>query len=237
MLNFLGIGSAFNTALGNTSAFIKEKSSIFLIDCGSTVFSKIQKLDLLAGINNLYIAISHTHPDHVSSLGEVIFYSHYILNKRPQIFFPDVPLLSSILNNMGVDAEFYELIPATHTKIYDEFLDTMDLSFIPSSHVKNIPSYGILLKYGNHTIFYSGDSNEISQSILENLEKGYIDILYQDTCSIDYEGNPHLYIGKLAEYIKPSLRSKVYCMHIDQRFEKTKALNLGFNVAELFENL
>jgi len=32
MLNFIGIGSAFNTKLGNTSAFIRKQGSMLLID-------------------------------------------------------------------------------------------------------------------------------------------------------------------------------------------------------------
>lgn len=237
MLNFLGIGSAFNTALGNTSAFIKENSSILLIDCGSTVFNRLQKLNLLSNVCNLYIAITHTHPDHVGSLGELIFYSHYILHHKPKIFFPDASLLNALLNNMGVDNEFYELISVPDIKINDEFIGTVDLSFLKSSHVKKIPSYSLLLKYDEHTIYYSGDSNEISPSILESLENGNIDYLYQDTCGMDYEGNPHLYVGKLEQYIKPSLRSKIYCMHMDQSFEKKKAISLGFNITQLVKNL
>jgi len=235
MLNFLGIGSAFNTELGNTCAFFKRQSSILFIDCGSNVFSRIKRLDMLKDISNLYIIITHTHPDHVGSLGELIFYCHYILNKKPVIFFPDSCLLSSILGNMGVNTEFYQINSATSAKIQDDSFGIVDLTFIPSSHVNNIPSYGILLKNDGQKIYYSGDSNEISPSILESLEKGDIDYFYQDTCSIDYEGNPHLFIGKLEEYIKPHLRSKVYCIHIDEKFEKGKALDLGFNVAKLVE--
>lgn len=237
MLNFLGIGSAFNTSLGNTSAFIKNNSSIFLIDCGSTVFYRLQKLDLLADISNIYIAITHTHPDHVGSLGEVIFYSHYYLNHKPKIFFPDARLLSSILSNMGVDENFYEIYSDLKVNITDNFLESVDFNFIPSSHVERIPSYGIELKYFKQSIYYSGDSNEICTSALEGLENGQIDIIYQDTCALDYEGNPHLYIGKLIEYIKPSLRSKVFCMHLDQQFDKSYAIHSGFNVVEVIEGL
>ncbi|WP_010252712.1 MBL fold metallo-hydrolase [Acetivibrio cellulolyticus] len=237
MLKFLGIGSAFNTTLGNTSAFIKKHCSILLIDCGSTVFSRLQKLGLLSDVSYLYIAITHTHPDHIGSLGELIFYSHYALNCKPRIFFPDAHLLSSILDNMGVNAEFYEILSSPQIKISDEFLSSADLTFIPSSHVERIPSYSILIKCENHSIFYSGDSNKISDSILNSLENGYIDILYQDTCSLDYTGNPHLYIGKLIEYVKPSLRSKICCMHLDQNFERIYAIQSGFNVAEVIKDL
>ena len=77
MLNFIGTGSAFNTELGNTSAFVKKNNSLLLIDCGGTVFHRFQELNIFEGLENLYIIITHTHPDHVGSLGEVIFYSYY----------------------------------------------------------------------------------------------------------------------------------------------------------------
>ena len=34
MLKFIGMGSAFNTGLGNTSAYIKKEDRMLLIDCG-----------------------------------------------------------------------------------------------------------------------------------------------------------------------------------------------------------
>ncbi|OPZ85286.1 MAG: ribonuclease Z [Firmicutes bacterium ADurb.Bin419] len=237
MLNFLGIGSAFNTALGNTSAFIKKHNSILLFDCGSTVFNRLQKIDLLAGVNNLYIALTHTHPDHVGSLGELIFYSHYILNHKPKILFPDANLLNSLLALMGVDDSFYEVLSHMEVKITDEFLGYARLTFIPSSHVDKIPSYGIILEYEERTIYYSGDSNKISPLILEKFEKGQIDLIYQDTCNLDYKGNPHLFIGNLIECIKPCLRSRIYCMHLDQRFEQEIALQSGFSIAEIIAGL
>lgn len=73
MLKFIGIGSAFNTDLGNTSAYIKKEDRMLLIDCGGTVFHELQKQKLLEGVNQIYMIITHTHPDHVGSVGEVIF--------------------------------------------------------------------------------------------------------------------------------------------------------------------
>lgn len=94
-LKFLGIGSAFNTELGNTSAFIKENNSLFLIDCGGTVFSKLQELKILEGVKKVYIAITHSHPDHVGSLGDLIFYSYYTLKATVTILFPDEKLIKN----------------------------------------------------------------------------------------------------------------------------------------------
>ena len=105
MINFIGMGSAFNTELGNTSAFVKKNDSLILIDCGGTVFHKLQKLNMLDGLKNLYILITHTHPDHVGSLGDVIFYSYYILKHKPTIFFPQKELIESFLTSIGVSAE------------------------------------------------------------------------------------------------------------------------------------
>lgn len=45
-LKFLGTGSAFNTKLGNTSAYLlnNDKSAMLLFDCGETVFSKLKPI-------------------------------------------------------------------------------------------------------------------------------------------------------------------------------------------------
>lgn len=234
MLKFLGIGSAFNTSLGNTSAFIKKNSSMLLIDCGSTIFAKLQTLNLLDNTSKLFVAVTHTHPDHIGSLGELIFYSHYALNHKPIILFPDKSLLTTILSSMGVDENFYDFLDSKEIHMSDPNIN-FDISFIPVSHVNSIPSYGLLLYEDNTRVFYSGDSNEVLNPVLEKLHNSDLDLIYQDTCGLDYEGNPHLYIGKLAEIIKPEFRHKVYCMHIDRNFNCEEAINLGFNVVKAID--
>lgn len=109
MIKFIGIGSAFNTELGNTSAFVKKNNSLILIDSGGTVFHRLQELSLLDEIKNLYIVITHTHPDHIGSLGEVIFYSYYILKQRPTLFFQSKELIVGLLASIGVSKEMYNL--------------------------------------------------------------------------------------------------------------------------------
>jgi hypothetical protein len=46
-LKFIGTGSAFNTNLGNTSAYIKYDNDLLLIDCGESIFERLIKNDIL----------------------------------------------------------------------------------------------------------------------------------------------------------------------------------------------
>lgn len=73
-INFLGIGSAWNIEYDNTSAYIKKENKMILIDCGETIARKIIENNVLDGIDELYILISHTHLDHVGSLGTLLFF-------------------------------------------------------------------------------------------------------------------------------------------------------------------
>ena len=66
-IDFLGIGSAWNVEQDNTSVYIKKGNKMILIDCGETIARKIIKENVLEGIEELYILISHTHSDHIGS--------------------------------------------------------------------------------------------------------------------------------------------------------------------------
>ncbi|MDU1136569.1 hypothetical protein [Enterocloster bolteae] len=42
-LHFFGCGSAFNPAMGNTSAWFEMDGCLFLVDCGETVYELLMK--------------------------------------------------------------------------------------------------------------------------------------------------------------------------------------------------
>jgi mRNA degradation ribonuclease J1/J2 len=232
MLKFTGTGSAFNPELGNLNAYIRNQESLLLIDCGGTVFDRLLKNKILDNIKNLYILITHTHPDHIGSLGDTIFYSYYALGVRPVVVFPEEELLSGLLKGMGVQKDIYDFVASRSYHLGDVCLGSYEIEFYPASHVENIPSYGIKISSESKSVYFSGDSNAINTSVLERLKSGELDILYQDTCELDYEGNYHLSLRRLTDIIEPGLRSKVYCMHLDRLFDVNKAKNLGFNVVE-----
>ena len=87
-LKFLGRGSAFNVKEGNTSAFFYSNGELFLIDCGESVFERVVNNYLLDNIKAINILITHTHGDHVGSLGSLILYCYHNLDIKVNIILP-----------------------------------------------------------------------------------------------------------------------------------------------------
>lgn len=241
MLKFIGIGSAFNTDLGNTSAYIKKENRMLLIDCGGTVFHEIQKQKLLEDVNHIYIIITHTHPDHVGSVGEVIFHFYYLLGKKATIIYPHKEHITKFLESVGVSGEMYELLAINdeNQKIYiqDQYLSEIGIRHIPVTHVDTIEAYGFILKIQGKTLYYSGDANQLSTEVIQGLKNGQIDVIYHDTCGLDYEKNSHMSLKKLKEMIEEPYRNKVYCMHLDKHITKAEILKEGFRIVERYKEM
>jgi len=232
MLKFIGSGSAFNTNLGNTSAYIKKDDKLLLIDCGELTFDGILKLNLMEGIKELHILITHTHSDHIGSLGSLILYSYYINGIRPTIYLPDFHFYK-ILGLMGVTSKHCYLKDATFINKITIPSMNIKLEYVPTVHCKEMNSYSIFInKDDEKTIFFSGDSYEINNIAFNFLEERKIDYFYQDTCKADYPDNVHLSLNKLVESVPKQFRSKIYCMHLDNTFSKEEAKQFGFNVVE-----
>jgi phosphoribosyl 1,2-cyclic phosphodiesterase len=234
MLKFVGTGSAFNTKPGNNSSFIRRQHSLLLIDCGGTVFCRLQELNLLDDLDHLHIIITHTHPDHIGSLGDIIFYAFYTLHLKPVILFPERELLTNLLEYLGVTASMYELYSDVELSLDDWALTGAALRFIRVPHVETIPAFGFIFKFEGKCFYYSGDANNIPGEIIEMFRKGELNWLYQDVSGIDYEGNVHLSLRKLVDLIPPELRNRVYCMHHDQSLDKEQVLSYGLNFVERY---
>lgn len=236
MLKFLGKGSAFNPELGNTSAFLNYGNDFILIDCGGEVFSKIKKLKLLKHAEKVYIVITHTHGDHVGSLGDLVLYLHHMKNIKPTIIFPNKHKLQQFLKLVGVSKELYSI---HGEKEFNCILDNkkIEIKWIKTFHTGVLNSFGYLFYFPekNYQFYYSGDTKKIPESIIEMFEKGQIDRIYQDVSSIKFEGHPHLFIGDLELKIEDlKQREKIYCMHFDEYLDEEKIKKLGFNVVDLY---
>lgn len=249
LLRFSGRGGAFNTKEGNNSAFIKREGHLILFDCGSSTFKSLLQEGVLEGVNKIDIFITHTHPDHVGSLGDLIFFAYYALSEQEKIvtvYAHPRTKTNKLLDLMGVTTEYYNYVPKRHLnwqlKPNNTILMVNDKSmYVLSFHVKhhrNLYSSGFLIMFDNKVVIYGGDSNELS-----HFEKGlieypipYVDEIYKDVTMTDYPNSPHLSYTQLKEYF-PIVedRSKVYCMHLDNNFDEQLAIQEGFKVVPVFK--
>jgi len=236
MLQFIGIGSAFHTALGNNNAFIKKDGELFLIDCGSTNFSRMIEKDVLNGVKNISILQTHLHADHVGSLGDLVGYAFHMIEPRqtakvtiitPKALTEDVKF---ILNKEGVPESQYTSIEIEECYKPENLVDITYIKPYKVQHVPHLKCFAYLMEIDGKRVYYSGDCNMVPDEILAEMLAGNIDLFYQDTSKADFDGNVHLSLRKLTELIPASLRNRVYCMHLDQAFSVEEAKELGFHV-------
>ena len=226
MLKFLGIGSAFNSKDGNNSAYIKQNASLIIIDCGSTVFGDIKAHIDTNDPNDIHIFITHTHTDHIGSLGTTLDYIYHVKGGKANLYFPQ-HLIVDILTTMKVDHNRYILhTELTHT------LGALTISFYQTNHVLD-NCYGLLINDSSQTICYSGDCSDIT--LLEDFLLGKLHILYLDVT--DTQSKVHVMYNDLLELV-PDLsdRNRVYLMHFNENFDKAQAIKDGFNIVERERN-
>ncbi len=233
MLDFIGCGSAFNTALGNNCAYYKKGDTLLLIDCGSTTFAGLTRSSLLTGIRHIYVLVTHLHPDHIGSLGDLIFYSHFINHSRITVLSPDIGRVAELLKLMGVAGNYFELVRLEDRYQLKNHEIDLEIEAYPASHVAEMACFGYLLRGEAGTVYYSGDAKTINADILEMLYQNQVDLLYQDTCNLEREFIPHLSYEQLCQTVQTPFRSRVYCMHLDEGFDSEKAKKDGFRVVEL----
>jgi ribonuclease BN (tRNA processing enzyme) len=167
-LKFLGTGSAFNTKLGNTSAYLmnNDKSAILLFDCGETVFSKLKPiLEKNKNISEFTICITHSHSDHIGSLPTLLYYLYYMYkdeckcNKNINVHIITHP------NN-------YDIIKSN---IGSDFLDEIKSDLDEPSSFKNNIGFEVLFNNIHRTKFIldlDQDKNNIINGF-ENLSLCY----------------------------------------------------------------
>lgn len=234
MLKFIGVGSAFNYEMGNTSAYIKENNNLLLIDCGETVFSRIKEMNLLTDVENVYIAITHMHSDHVGSLASLIEYAYSVKDITPNLILPSDEIesdaaenvLRNYLNILGVDEEHYDMTYADMMEDVFEGLKTIEYKKI--KHSKKIVSYSIELVFEDKNIVYVGDNNDmeymnkLSYTMTENTK------IYTD-CTTK-ENDNHISLEQLSQIFDEEKRKNVYCTHFENFDAYREAKDMGFKV-------
>ncbi len=233
-LIFLGRGAAFNPKEKNTSAYFIEDNKLFLIDCGETVFKSIIENNILEGINEIELMLTHTHSDHIGSLGSLIMYCYYEAKIKVNIITCEnakyLSNIKAILDNMGCSRESYEIV--REEEYDDKYKDFKKIRFIETTHTDKLNCYSIIFETTKGIVYYSGDSNNYN-FIKELIEKNEeIDKLYIDTTSDDSSHN-HIFVGILDHEIPYEVKNKIYCMHINNNECIELAKSLGFNIVEV----
>lgn len=232
-LKFIGRGAAFNPKEGNTSAYFIENDELFLIDCGENVFTRIIERNLFNSIKTINLLITHTHSDHIGSIGSLVLYAFYN-QMQLNIILPEPPEylknLEQLLEIFGCDASKYKLVSSlTYDNKYRSF---KSIRFVKTNHKKDLVAYSIIFETNDGVVYYSGDTNDPSIIISLIKENKLIDKLYIDTTNANFKDNVHLYIGYLKEIIPENLKKSVYCMHFNNDECLKEAIMLGFNIAE-----
>lgn len=242
MLKFIGNGSAFNVERGNNSAYYIEGNQMLLIDCGSNIFERIIKANLLEGIEHIHVLVTHTHADHVGSLADLILFTYYSHGEfaKPKVTIHSYNRLgvSSLLKSMGIviDKHCYYKQNYRLFNLYNVF-NNISFSIFDTEHVEELRSTGFEIVINTSHIYYSGDTTSITYNVdLNAINNQEYDYAFIDTCKADYDGNVHLSLRKLSELIKPEARNRIWCMHLDNGFDVQEAKQLGFNVTKnIFE--
>lgn len=228
VIDFLGIGSAWNVEQDNTSAYIKKDNKMILIDCGETIARKIIKENILEDIDELYILISHTHSDHVGSLGTLLFYSTYNKGIKNNLVLPNnkeyINNLKAYLKLVDISSEV-KFIDANTLK---ETFKFKTFHILKATHVKRLPCYCFVFEDEENLIYYSADNSNIEYiKHFLSIEKAKI---YTEICDDPKLSEEHLELGLLEKATSVLQRKRIYLMHINESLNEEELRNKGFNI-------
>ena len=220
-LVFLGIGAAFNPVMGNTSAWFVQDGKLFILDCGETVFERLWYLPELRTCEDIYVAITHLHNDHVGSLAALASACLHELGKKIHVIHPE-QTITTLLALMGISGEEY---------FYHAGMPDTEVSFqaTPVEHAGDMKSYGYIVKTNNWSFYFSGDARSIPGEVLERFYEGDIGFIYQDT-SVEDAPN-HAKLSYLERVIPEEMRGRVYSVHLEKD-ARGKILEKGFQIPD-----
>lgn len=228
-LNFLGKGAAFYPQYGNTCAYFIKGTSLYLLDCGETVYETLFRKGILENAGQVYVILTHLHADHVGSLGSLISYFYCLKKQRIHVIHP-LDTIVQLLRLEGIGDDFYQ-----YHKTLPDTGDGLSASPVEVPHADNMTCFGYVLKDEETSLYYSGDSSDLPEKIRQAFLRREIQNIYHDTSSHDSPHPSHCYYGKLADAIPRELRSHVHCMHLDSNIDD-QLYELGFSVVKTGEN-
>lgn len=233
-LTFIGRGAAFNPKEGNTSAYFIENNELFLIDCGESIFSSLKNKEILDNVVSINLLITHTHSDHIGSLGSLVMYAYYVRHIPFNIIIPKeakyLENIKAILFGFGCTNDMYCFITEDD---FDNKINSFDkVRYFETFHCDTLNCYSIVFYTNNGIVFYSGDTRETNTLDTIIKSNDLIDKIYMDT-NISSKDTGHLGVDDLYDFIPKELVKKVYCMHLSSDECMNKAIDYGFNIVNI----
>lgn len=251
-LRFTGRGSCFNTKEGSTSAFYRMGTSMLMIDCGESTFADLIKKDILDGVADIHILITHFHTDHIGSLPSLLYYCEYILGISVDIYTTTPNILDCFLNLTMYGDKIYQRYKESSFNVHKIeinkmfTIDASNMTFvvcpIKEYHVEigSLHSVGYCLGLCSNgeiasSIYYSGDTSSANISDAISKYPSTIDYFYLDAADRgeEYPHESMETIMKLARNYQIDLY-KIRLIHIDSDDVLIKAKELGLKPVEIY---
>ncbi len=231
-LKFLGCGSGFYPTLGSTSAYFIEGKTLFLIDCGESAYRRIWELNLLDGIDTLNFFCTHTHSDHIGSVGNLLLECKFRRKIAFNLICPhDATHLDDITGILDrfKSKKYYSVIePENIDHLYKSF---KAVRYEPALHGDCENAHSLVFYTDEGVVYYSGDNQTMGFAEELILSGAKIAALY-----FDVNSNPncdcHLPITDLYRILPKQFYDRTYCMHFNDQKCVDMAKSLGFNVVQ-----
>jgi ribonuclease BN (tRNA processing enzyme) len=233
-LTFFGRGAGFNPVEGSTSSYFLDNGELFLIDPGESVFHTLVAKKILDSASALNVLITHTHSDHVGSLGSLLLFASVTRRFKTNIIIDEnmvfAPNLSTLLKIYGVPDRMFQF--ADSSAFDNRYSQFNKVRYIKTFHCNELKTCAILFETSSGLIFYSGDMKDPAP-LIDIIKSGKkIDKIYMDSNN-DPNPNPyHLRLKEVYDIVPPELRPRIYCMHFSSRQCMDDALAFGFKVVE-----
>ncbi|MDR1858583.1 MAG: MBL fold metallo-hydrolase [Treponema sp.] len=231
-LSFLGRGAGFNPEEGSTAAFFVDNGELFLIDSGESTFHALLDRKILDSVTAINLLITHTHSDHVGSLGSLILYA-FAVKKMPVTIVTDESMvfLSSIRQLLKIYGLTRQMYRFADSSVFDRRYSRFSkMRYVKTSHCDELASCGILFETKQGLVFYSGDMRDPAPLVEIIKSRRKIDKIYIDSNNDRMAKMHHISIHLLHGIVPPRLAAKIYCMHVNSRQCIAEAEAYGFNV-------
>ena len=218
MLQFAGVGGAFDTHkypssaffIGKRKDFVKEYF-LFIIDAGGGILHRYKELwentpdEDKSLITRIYINITHLHADHVGDLSTLIYYFKLKAKIDDIRIMCHANLSEALFRRMGEEG-LKDDVPIIRMAAEPWIFDGFEVSYVKNKHIKGIKSYSLIIreKDSNEITIYSGDTKKFVLynpkliSILAKLENGLntkkVNIYQEVTLDKEVECHTHLYV-------------------------------------------